>query len=396
MRPRSSVEGVILYNSKEHENWVPLKVEVNSWVSLRAGRNGGHGKEAAKHGGVESIQGCFKAKVLKFWVAVGAISSVQVQHAYMWRQLDLDPDDQISSAACNYLYPSNFTDWVDPQSIMGIIVVVHAEIGELTCGNRSHAELLQDSVFFYNASYIPRSSQSTFGKLIPIGLPDFNSPDWPLPDMSTTEAFRKFFREDMHNAMRPNTGSKQTHLSWFLPIHVFIDLFAIVVADMQKTNTMFVFKYVKDELTNSLMDKGWESKITIGADVIKTTVDQASMKFRYHISRSTLYCNFVYNRERMGVDNKWEPIDHLELEQMVTIQCEMGDDWREELEVGLSWSLSDVRKEILVSLGAGFDTDFRMCIVDNDTMTRVNDRNEKNKTVAHVLPPKKLCLVVRT
>ena len=101
MRPGSSVEEVILYNSKENENWMPLKVEINSWVSLKAGRNRGHGRKAAKYGRMESIQGCFKPKVLKFWVALGAILSVQVQHAYMWCQLDLDRNDQISTIACS-------------------------------------------------------------------------------------------------------------------------------------------------------------------------------------------------------------------------------------------------------------------------------------------------------
>lgn len=84
------------------------------------------------------------------------------------------------------LYPSTFNDWVDPRSIMGHVVVVHAEIGELTRGSRTHAELLHDSIFFYNAMYIPKSSPTGFGRVVPIPLPDFNSPKWPLPDMSTT------------------------------------------------------------------------------------------------------------------------------------------------------------------------------------------------------------------
>ena len=52
------------------------------------------------------------------------------------------------------------------------------------------------------------------------------------------------------------------------------------------------------------MDKGWESKISISADVIKSIVDQTSMIFRYHINTSTLYFNFVYNQEQMGVDRR--------------------------------------------------------------------------------------------
>jgi len=87
------------------------------------------------------------------------------------------------------LYPVAYEDWVDPKSIQGIIVVIHAEIGELTHGDRSHKELLNDAVFLYNAFYIPRSSRSTFGHIRSIPLLAFDSPDWPLPDMHTSGSF---------------------------------------------------------------------------------------------------------------------------------------------------------------------------------------------------------------
>lgn len=200
---------------------------------------------------------------------------------------------------------SEFKDWVHPESIIGVIVVLHADIGERTRGLRSHAELLKDNVFFfYNATYVPKSESTSFGHLVPIPLPGFDSAGWPLLDMFTTEAFRAKFRTDIQSSMRPTTGSKQTHLSWFLPIHVFVDLFAIASLEMQRTPTMFVFRRpVRQELTDSLMDRGWSTKISIGDDHIKCTIDCASVVFRYHIGRSILYMNFVYNRERqIGVN----------------------------------------------------------------------------------------------
>ena len=54
MKPCNLVKVMILYNSKEDENWMPLKVEINSWISFRARRNGGHVRKAAEHDGVES------------------------------------------------------------------------------------------------------------------------------------------------------------------------------------------------------------------------------------------------------------------------------------------------------------------------------------------------------
>ena len=49
---------------------------------------------------------------------------------------------------CPDLYPSDCEDWIDPRSILGVIVVMHGEIGELSRGSRTHAKLLDDSIFF--------------------------------------------------------------------------------------------------------------------------------------------------------------------------------------------------------------------------------------------------------
>lgn len=289
------------------------------------------------------------------------------------------------------VYLSDFKDWVHPESIIGVIVVLHAEIGQRTRGVMSHAELLRDNVFFYNATYIPRSSPLTFGTVIPIPLPGLESGEWPLPDMYTTEAFRARFRTEFQYAMRPTTGNKQTHFSCFLPIHVFVDLFVVASSNVTRKPTMFVFKPVKKELTDSLMDQGWNIKVSIGVDHIKCTVDSTSLVFRYHIGRSILYTNFVYNRERQVGLNKWQAMDNFELEVIVTIQCEMGDMWSQELEVGMSWSLSNVRKELEVYLGS--DIEFRLAIIDCNIANLVNYRNEKKKFVVDLLPPKKLRLI---
>jgi len=65
---------------------------------------------------------------------------------------------------------------------------------------------------------------------------------------------------------------------------------------------MYVFKQPTQELMCSMMDNGWNSKITIGAKVIQCTIDQGSLLFRHHIGHSTLYANFVYNQQKMEGD----------------------------------------------------------------------------------------------
>lgn len=103
MRPRSLVEVVTIFTRTDAEgNWIPQKIEVNSWVTLTPGSVGGHAKDAKKHGG-SGMVGSYKVKVLEFKISVhGSVSMVKVQHAYMWRQLDLNPEVPYEmSAACN-------------------------------------------------------------------------------------------------------------------------------------------------------------------------------------------------------------------------------------------------------------------------------------------------------
>lgn len=264
--------------------------------------------------------------------------------------------------------------------------MMHGEIGELSRGTRTHAKLLDDSIFFYNAKYI---QDGRYGRLVPIALPRFDSTEWPLPDMGTSEAFRSKLRQDFQTSMRPNIGSKLTHLSWFMPIGVFIDLFSVSEEQMHRTPTLFVFKNVNEELCSSLMDQGWNNKVTIGADIIRTEVHLPSLNFRYHLGRSTLYSNFVYNRSRMISHDVFEAIDQSEQVTMVTVHCEM-DDRKIDVEVGLSWSLYDVRQEISVQTGPALDSQFQMYIITDGHATKVNTRKEKTFTVSMVLPPKKL------
>jgi hypothetical protein len=108
MRPRSEIQSVIFYNMIDsHGNWVPMKVEVNSWVTLMPGRNGGHAKDERKHGGY-SMDGSYKAKVLEFRVQATSVASVCVQHAYMRRQLDLNLDIPFpSTTAYNFIFSMN-------------------------------------------------------------------------------------------------------------------------------------------------------------------------------------------------------------------------------------------------------------------------------------------------
>lgn len=82
-------------------------------------------------------------------------------------------------------------------------------------------------------------------------------------------------------------------------------------------------------------------KIYQSSYVIKTVLNQQSLRFRYHIGRSTLYANFVYNRWRMLPNGTWEALDEYEPVVSVIMHCQVEYSIQD-LEVGLSWTFSAV------------------------------------------------------
>lgn len=105
-----AIESVSIENISEAGVRVSLRVEINSWVSLRPGKKGGHAKDAARHGGADSIEGSYKARISGFRMSPGCkgVSAVQVQHAYQRRQLDLDPTVLLEQAAVNCKLEASF------------------------------------------------------------------------------------------------------------------------------------------------------------------------------------------------------------------------------------------------------------------------------------------------
>jgi len=223
-------------------------------------------------------------------------------------------------------------------------------------------------VYFFNAMYIPRRPPQLFGRLQAIPLPSFEDPEWPVPNTTTSKSFQSKLHLDFQNSMRPNTSSRCTHIQWFIPCHVLVDLFSL--AAVHQTPTLFVCKNLSEECFNSIMDEGWDVKIVVGLDIIRCTVDRSSVIFRYHIGRSTLYVNFVYNRERL-LGTTWESMEQVQSTQMVNIMCVLpNSDKPLQLEVGSNWSLASLRQEITLNLG--YDDqheyalhDYVMCITED-------------------------------
>ena len=184
-----------------------MRLECDSWVMLQLASDGPWGWVAKRHGG-ENFQGSFKEQIINFsWKPYvhGAcnLDKVLVQEAFQPHHLCLDPPvAATSSCMANYLYVSHSKDWVHPTSIIGLIFVLHAEIGEAKPNGRSHAELLEIGTFFLGGFYLPWTNDTPYWKVEALSLLEFNDVEWPLPDMHTSEAFKTRLTFDFANAMK--------------------------------------------------------------------------------------------------------------------------------------------------------------------------------------------------
>lgn len=196
--------------------------------------------------------------------------------------------------------------------------------------------------------------------------------------------------------MHPSIGNIQTHLSWFMLIGVFVNLF-YVGNDMQRTNTMFVYDTVTKELGSSLMDKGWNTKIPMIRDVefVKNIGHEGSFKFRYHVSRATVYANFIYNRHRWFSDKTWEAMEQYEHVQIIVLHCKF-ESLQIDVKVGMTWLVRKLRQDIQIQLEIAADFEFDIWIVINNVASKVNAKNEKLVTVMSCVPPKMLRVVQRS
>jgi hypothetical protein len=75
---------------------------------------------------------------------------------------------------------------------------------------------------------------------------------------------------------------------------------------------------------------------------------------------------------------------------MVQVSFEMGT-WKQVVGVGQNWTLSSLRREVLILLGHGAPNEFIFYILeDNKDPMKVNRRNEDKFTASDVLSPKRL------
>lgn len=287
------------------------------------------------------------------------------------------------------LFPSFFDDWVDPSSIVGLIVGMHADVGDLIHHDRTPRELRDALIFFFKWVYVPPAGTRLYGSLERIPLPPFNSPSWPLPDMSTSEAFRAKMRKDFQLALQLATGSRRSHIKWFMPLTVFVDLFASAT-NRQRTPTLFTIRDIEDHVFNDLMDPAWHTKTVDTGDIIRCSVSLPSVVFRFHIGRQTLYSNFEFTRERY-INNVWVLMEHEVGRCLVSLECHLLDENPHtsiRFNVGTDWPVLHLRHEVQIALGTAAPKEFNFWFKEvHNPIRKINRRKEKTMTVVAVLLP---------
>ncbi|CAM6129340.1 unnamed protein product [Calypogeia fissa] len=380
-RPRSEVQFVLIHVKGDNEDaWVPKRIEIDSWITLRAPKRG----PWAKHGN-------FIAQVKKFKFSPNStvLTSVLVSHAFYQRQLQVESTSRhrVPASRTNYIYPSNCQDLQEPTSILDVVLVLHVTFGEATRGSRSHKGLLDSGVFFYDAHYMPPVRTGKVGKVMSITFSRLKDPTFPVPDMTTSEAYRARLFSDFHMGMKASTGGRVCRLSWFLPIHVMADLFSVQSSvGMHQTKTLFVFKPASEELLASLMDSGWDVKIEAANDIIKCRVVKSSIAFRYHTAQQMLYTTFGYVHERLQ-NNVWVAMDQCGDAEMMSLKANLLDETSVTLDVGKKWGFRDLREEVGFYMDANEHISWVFGIMNATKAGRwekINKRQEKDMSLEDI------------
>ena len=107
-----------------------------------------------------------------------------------------------------------FEDWVDPTSMLGVIYVIHAQLGEATKIGISYHQLLNNRTFDLEAiCALPTPSQS-FAELEPLPFPDMHTSESIHSKLFTICLFCYYYY--YYLVMKATIGSKFAHIQWFI------------------------------------------------------------------------------------------------------------------------------------------------------------------------------------
>lgn len=181
------------------------------------------------------------------------------------------------------------------ESISGIFDAFHAFVGEQIYKGRTHRDLAENGIFFYDMHYSEPNTSFGWGSLTPLPLPSFESKHWSLPTAQTSESYRIRLYQDIQKSLKASVATKNVRLTIFMPIEVFVDFF--FDEEIRTTSTMFICKS-----NNSLdfLDDGWDRKNTDG---FISVLQKKSLICKYIINSQNFITTFHYTRYHQVAGN---------------------------------------------------------------------------------------------
>lgn len=160
------------------------------------------------------------------------------------------------------------------ECLSGKIHVWHEDIGSLIYDNNSGSQLATQNIFFYNSLYAVESQ-----RLQCVPLPPLSSCEWFRGSLELSGACKSKIKFDINSAMKPTTGSKDVHLSWFIPFSLFAHLFGSCGV-LRKTKITYQCKCPSEEWMSQLLGESWKVKRTHFDETIECRINQSDLTFR--------------------------------------------------------------------------------------------------------------------
>ena len=152
---------------------------------------------------------------------------------------------------------STFTEWEPLESLSGTFEAHHYEVGKLLYLDCTTSELLQCSIYFYDAEYIVPTSRESFGTLWALSAPPLMDLDWPRSNNTLVALIKRQIEIDVCIAMKCTYDSHRATLTSFMPLHLFAFLFKD--AEVHRTPKMWIAK--AGAAMNAFLPPSWDLKV---------------------------------------------------------------------------------------------------------------------------------------
>ena len=244
------------------------------------------------------------------------------------------------------VYPSSYDEWQSIECVIGIINVYHAFIGEQQYQGRTHRQLAESGVFFYDYFY-DLGPDHSIGTLRPLNLPTFTSDEWPLPSADISEMFRLKLFTEVQRCLKPNVAARQAKIKICMPINVFIDFFALGDSPIDLKLTMLKCTNIDSNTMLEFLDKDWDLKSSNG---IQCKVDPTSVNVKYMIKSQNFIMSFYYQRSHL-VNGIQVPLDqnllNMQENPLLDIDIWMQDELQTTISIGSMCTLQQLREDLI-------------------------------------------------